>query len=196
MGTSTRVLFLIAVILAVGAAAPMSGADDGEAMPGTTVFLVRHAEALYPPPEDAPRNPPLNRLGRGRAAQLANLLLDAGITGILSTDLHRTLETARPLADSLSLEIERYDHRALPALAERLAATTGRFLVSGHSNTTPEMVRLLGGDPGEPIDEKTEFDRLYIVTMAPGRPVSTLLLHYGRPPGTWPPADPAALAEP
>ena len=162
----------------------------------TTVFLVRHAEALYPPPEEAPRNPPLNRLGRERAARLADVLQDAGITAILSTDLRRTLQTAGPLAERLGLEIETYDHRALPALADRLANTPGRFLVSGHSNTTPELVRLLGGEPGEPIEEKTEFDRLYVVTLAPGRPVSTLLLHYGEPPGTWPPADPAALAEP
>ena len=190
----------IRAVLLIPAAALLCGSSPAvaadEAAAGTTVFLVRHAEALYPPPEDAPRNPPLNRIGHRRAARLAQVLSDAGISGILSTDLHRTLQTAGPLAERLGLEIERYDHRALPALAQRLAATPGRFLVSGHSNTTPEMVRLLGGDPGEPIDEKTEFDRLYVVTLAPGRPVSTLLLHYGEPPGTWPPADPAALAEP
>jgi broad specificity phosphatase PhoE len=191
-----RTLSLLAAILVIGTTPLASATAESEPGPSTTVFLVRHAEALYPPPADAPRNPPLNRLGRARAAQLANVLGDTGLTGILSTDLNRTLATADPLAARLGLEIERYDHRALAALADRLRATPGRFLVSGHSNTTPQLVRLLGGDPGEPIDEKTEFDRLYVVTLAPGRPVSTVLLHYGSPPGDWPPADPAALAEP
>jgi broad specificity phosphatase PhoE len=170
---------------------PESAAEDA-----STVFLVRHAETLYPPPGDAPRDPPLNRLGRERASRLAEVLRDAGLTSILSTDLRRTRQTAGLLAERLGLEIEPYDPTALAALAARLAAAPGRILVSGHSNTTPELVRLLGGDPGGPIDEKTEFDRLYVVTFAPGQPPSTLLLHYGAPPGTWPPADPAALAEP
>lgn len=162
----------------------------------TTIFLVRHAETLYPPPEDAPRDPPLNRPGRERAARLAEVLRDAGITGILSTDVQRTLQTAGPLAERLGLEIELYDPAALPALAARLAAAPGRFLVSGHSNTTPELVRLLGGEPGAPIDERTEFDRLYVVALAAGSPPATILLHYGEPPGSWPPADPGALAKP
>lgn len=196
MQRSNRALFLIAAVLALGASLSAVGADEAVPLPSTTVFLVRHAEALYPPPEDAPRNPPLNRIGRERADRLADLLHDAGITAIVSTDLHRTLQTAGPLAERLGLEIELYDHRALAALAERLVATGGRILVSGHSNTTPEMVRLLGGEPGEPIDEKVEFDRLYVITLRPDRPAETLLLHYGEPPGTWPPADPAILAEP
>ena len=220
MRTRHRVLFVLVAILALGAAtsvllstgrpgangfvgplrsvaaSPASAADEPGAAPGTTVFLVRHAEPLHPPPESAPRNPALNRLGRERAERLAQVLGDAGIDGILSTDLHRTLQTAAPLAERLGLEVETYDHRELPELAERLRATPGRFLVSGHSNTTPELVRLLGGDPGEPIDEKTEFDRLYVVVLEPGREPVTLLLHYGEPPGQWPPPDPAALAEP
>jgi broad specificity phosphatase PhoE len=212
-----RVLFTAVAALALGTVLPalmagVSARGVGLLRPGlltaaafaeevaveqaTTVFLVRHGEALYPPPEDSPRNPPLNRLGRQHAAVLADTLADAGLTAILSTDLRRTLETAGPLAERLGLEIEIYDHRALAELAQRLRATPGRFLVSGHSNTTPELVRLLGGEPGRPIDEKAEFDRLYVVTLAPGRQPSTVLLHYGEPPGTWPPADPAALAEP
>ncbi len=194
-----------AVALAVASSLAVTACSTGISTPepesaaapaATTVFLVRHAETLYPPPEGAPRDPPLNRLGRERASRLAEVLRDAGLTGILSTDLRRTRQTAGPLAEHLGIEIEVYDHSALPALAARLAATPGRFLVSGHSNTTPEMVRLLGGEPGEPIDEQTEFDRLYVVTLAAGRPPSTVRLHYGTAPGTWPPANPTALAEP
>ncbi len=161
---------------------------DSSAPPApTVVFLVRHAEPVYPPPPDEPRNPPLNEVGRARAEQLAHVLQDAGITRIASTELHRTQQTAAPLAERLGLAVEPYDPNDLAGLAARLRAEPGRVLVSGHSNTTPELVRLLGGDPGEPIDEKTEFDRLYVVVLAPGRPPETTLLHYGAPPQPWPP---------
>ena len=58
--------------------------------------------------------------------------------------------------------------------------TGGRHLVVGHSNTTPSVVELLGGDPGSKI-EKTEYDRLYIVTIGADGAVSTLLIRYGAP---------------
>ena len=44
---------------------------------------------------------------------------------------------------------------------------------------TPELVGLLGGDAGAPIDEKVEYDRLYVVSIAPGEEVDTILLRYG-----------------
>ena len=90
------------------------------------------------------------------------LLADARIEFILSSDYHRTRDTVAPLAAALGIEVEIYDPRELPTLVERLGAREGRGVVVGHSNTTPALVELLGGDPGEPIDEM-EFDRLYIV---------------------------------
>jgi len=50
-------------------------------------------------------------------------------------------------------------------MAAKLKATPGRHLVVGHSNTTPQLTELLGGDGGEPIVEATEYDRLYVVKM-------------------------------
>jgi len=147
------------------------------------VYLVRHAEPVYPPPADAPHDPPLNAAGRERAQQLSHVLRDAGISRVLSTDLRRTTQTAGPLAERLGLTIEFYDPGALGVFAEELqAAASGSFLVAGHSNTTPQLVSALGGEPGAPIDEKTEFDRLYVVTLRPGRPPVTQHLRYGRPP--------------
>ena len=54
-----------------------------------------------------------------------------------------------------------------------------RILVAGHSNTTPKLVELLGGNPGPPIDEKTEYDRLYVVVLGADGAVTTTLLRYG-----------------
>jgi hypothetical protein len=41
-------------------------------------------------------------------------------------------------------------------------------------------VELLGGDPGYPIEELNEYDRLYILTIGKGK-VNTVLLRYGKP---------------
>ena len=55
----------------------------------------------------------------------------------------------------------------------------GIIAVSGHSNTTPALVKLLGGEPGVPIEEKTEYDRLYMVVLKNGQAVHSGLLRYG-----------------
>jgi len=147
----------------------------GAAPAQTIVYLVRHAE----PAMDGTSNPGLNMAGRERAHALVHVLEEAGITGVLSTDFNRTRETVTPLAQALGLQVEVYDHRALDALAERLKHTPGRFVVAGHSNTTPQLVSLLGGEPGEPINENYEFDRLYQVVIGADGSVTTTLLRYG-----------------
>ncbi len=156
--------------------APTTLASAEEA---TVVYLVRHAEKA----KDIPEDPRLISAGALRATELASILRDAGVDHLHSSDLLRTRRTAEPLADRLRLPLELYNPQDLPALAEKLLATQGRHLVSGHSNTTPELVRLLGGAPGEAIDEQGEYDRLYVVVIPPGGPVTTILLRYGEPYG-------------
>ena len=140
-----------------------------------TVFLLRHAEKA----DDGTSDPPLTLKGRDRAASLADLLEDAGITGIYSTDYKRTRQSVEPLADRLGLSLNMYDPQRLSDTAGLLKTLPGRHIVSGHSNTTPELVSLLGGDPGPPIVEAGENDRLYILTRHSDGRVTTLLLRYG-----------------
>lgn len=140
------------------------------------VFFVRHAEKV-----DASRDPALSAAGHARAERLAALLADAGVEHIHSSDFVRTRDTAAPLAEARGLEVERYDHRDLPALIARMREAGGRHLVVGHSNTTPAAVALLGGDPGPEIDEAREYDRLYLVTVAADGTVATVVLRYGAP---------------
>ena len=137
-----------------------------------TLFVLRHAEDF-----DEGRDPVLTEAGEARAEVLAGLLSDAQVEFILSSDYHRTRDTVAPLAAVLGLEVEIYDPRDLPALVEELGSRAGRGVVVGHSNTTPALVELLGGDPGEPIDEM-EFDRLYIVHTHPERETLTVRLRY------------------
>lgn len=175
--------WLAAGLLATIPCSPAPGlGQDAAARPGSgepsVIYLVRHAEKAPAAEAEDPRDPPLSEAGRRRAESLARLLGPSGVTAILSTELERTRATAEPLARALGLAIEPYDPRALDALAERLRDRAGRALVVGHSNTTPALVELLGGEPGEPIDEETEFDRLYLLFLHGGGPVTTVRLRY------------------
>jgi hypothetical protein len=38
---------------------------------------------------------------------------------------------------------------------------------------------MLGGEPGPAVDERGEYDRLYVVTVGPDGTVTTTLLRYG-----------------
>ena len=140
------------------------------------VYVVRHAERA----EDGTSDPPISEAGRERASLLGDMLRDAGVTHIHTTDLKRTRQTGAPLAERLNLALEVYDPKDLPAFAARLRATPGRHLVLGHSNTTPALVAALGGAPGDPIADN-EYDRLYVLVIPPVGPITTTLLRYGAP---------------
>lgn len=142
-------------------------------------YLVRHAEKM-PATEENPSDPSLSEEGQVRAQQLAQTLRAAGITHIYSSDFARTRETAQPLADVLGLTVEQYDASALQDFAASLITQTGRIVVVGHSNTTPALAEMLGGDPGEPITEE-EYDRLYALVKGAQGEVTTLSLRYGNP---------------
>jgi len=169
---------LIALLLLVVGALSCIAPDRRSAQPSeeVVVYLVRHAERA----EDGTDDPPISEEGRARAQLLAEMLRDAGVTHVHSTDYERTRSTARPLAADAGLDVTFYDPRDLTAFAEALLAAPGRHLVVGHSNTTPGLVEALGGDPGDPIEE-SEYDRLYIVTARAGVPASTVLLRFGAP---------------
>ncbi|MFK7961113.1 MAG: phosphoglycerate mutase family protein [Phycisphaerales bacterium] len=162
--------------------------------PVTTVFLVRHAE------KEAGRDPGLTAVGQKRAEALAALLRDAGVRAVHSTGYARTQQTAAPLAARLGLSVTEYDPRALGAVAEQLRAAGGTHVVVGHSNTTPALVGLLGGNPDPPIVEKTEFDRLEMVTISADGTVTSVRLRVGAEPAKQavepkPAASPAAAPD-
>jgi len=165
---------LLVTLLALGPAFSEAQIDAQEKT--TLVYLVRHAEKEATPEDD----PPLTPEGRERAELLANLLKHSGLTNIHSSSFERTRQTAQPVADSTGLEVQYYNHLNLAGLASALKQTPGRHLVVGHSNTTPAMVEFLGGDPGEPIDEATEYDRLYLLVLHSDEQVSTTVLRIVR----------------
>ena len=176
-------------ILVLGALL-LLGAATHQAAAGT-IWLVRHAEKAggdgknpgLTPAEKAGgggKDPGLTPAGKARAAALARMHEDAGIRQVYSTDFVRTRETAVPLAESAGVEVTLYDPSSPGELAERLkkqmAGTEAACLVVGHSNTIPDLVRRLGGDPAGEIGGD-EYDRLYQVVILPDGSVVSTLLH-------------------
>lgn len=147
-------------------------AEAGDAGQGTLVVIVRHAEKAAEPADD----PPLSATGQRRARRLAEMLADAGITGIYATQFRRTRQTAAPLAEARSLEVRVRPVTAagIEAHADSLAAEVladhagGVVLVVGHSNTVGVLVKAFSGRTVEPMAE-SDYERIYLVrSRSPG----------------------------
>ena len=137
------------------------------------VFLLRHAEKE----KDKSRDPKLTNEGKQRAKQLAKMLRDSQLNQIHSTNFERTKATVEPAAKQLELKVQIYAAKDPKSFVSQLKQTGGRHLVVGHSNTVPELVKLLGGDPGSEIDE-TEYDRFYVVSVDATGKTTTILMRF------------------
>lgn len=133
----------------------LGGAQETPAT--ATYYLLRHAEKA-----DSSADPPLSPEGEERARGLVRTLSGVGVTHLHSTDYRRTRQTLGSLAELTGLEVEIYNPRDLTGFAARLREMDGVHVVVGHSNTTPELAELLGGDPGPAMDE-SEYGRLYVL---------------------------------
>lgn len=134
------------------------------------IYLVRHAEK-----ESGGKDPELTEQGHGRAQNIAAILHKTGIANIFSSQYKRTMQTAHAVAQRTGVPVQAYDAAAPKQLVERVKSLDGVVLVVGHSNTLPELVRLLGGAPGADIADN-EYDRLYLLIAHPNGATATVLL--------------------
>jgi phosphohistidine phosphatase SixA len=138
-----------------------------------TVYLIRHAERADEPRQD----PPLNEKGALRSQELARVLGNANVKAIITSQFLRTKATAEPLAKKLNVAVTPISLSLNPAnprqIAEQSTAEVtnkilenggGSVLVIGHSNSIPDVIKMLGGDVTPVIDEK-KFDDLFVVTV-------------------------------
>jgi phosphohistidine phosphatase SixA len=183
MGKFTFIAILLA---ALGMLVP--DARDTAAQSPPVIYLVRHAET-----GGGGDDPALSPEGRARAARLARMLAGAGLTSVYTTDVARTRGTAGPVAEAAAVDVRTYEPTGLRELAAELRSRPGRHLVVGHSNTTPALVQLLGGDPGGPIAED-EYGRVYQLTLADDGTHTALLGYPGGFLAEPPPAPPAVEA--
>lgn len=125
-----------------------------------TLYLVRHAEKQ----SDGTPDPDLTMAGKDRAQKLASWLQDKDITDVWSSDFKRTRNTSEPLLKQLGFDLMIYNPDKLPDLAEQLLGNSNNAFVVGHSNTTPELARLLCKCAIADMDE-SEYDRLIVISV-------------------------------
>lgn len=154
--------YLLTITLVISSLLPLSisFAGDGD----FTVYLVRHGEKQL----DS-KNPALTKCGTKRASQLATTLEQANIEAVFSTSYKRTEQTAKPLADTLSLSVQPYSPRDLKTFAQQIKQQKQNVLIVGHSNTTPQLAGFISHQTVEPITEK-EYQMLYQVDFRNGVP--------------------------
>ena len=134
------------------------------------VFIVRHAEKQT---EGNEKEVPLSAAGQARAKRIAEMLRDAGIVAVYSTDTVRTLSTAAPLAAMMKVQPILYaaagaDGKVdLKPLAEKIRAYQGtrNVLVVGHSNTIAPLIEALGCSESVTV-AGSEYDGLWVVVPA------------------------------
>jgi len=182
----TKTLILISMVFAVAAVFCQPTVAQDEFKP-ITVFLIRHAER-----EDEPRqDPPLTSAGVARSMALARLLSNAGVKAIFTSQFTRTKQTAEPLATKLGITVTPFTLKSNPSnprqiAEESTAEVTNKILersgqsvlVVGHSNSIPDVIKMLGGDVVPTIDE-SKFDDLFIVTVYAKGKAKVVQLKYG-----------------
>lgn len=131
-----------------------------------TFYLIRHAEKDRSNPDDA--DPELNQKGLGRAMHWAEILKDANIDAIYSTDFNRTSMTAAPTSVKNNIDVQYYDPRTLDIEQLKVENTNKNVLIVGHSNTTPQLVNLLLGEEKYQSLDDSENGTLFIVKMVNG----------------------------
>ncbi|WP_438862728.1 SixA phosphatase family protein [Neptunicella sp.] len=135
-----------------------------------TLYFTRHAEKL----ESATSDPALSPKGLKRAKNLAKFLQDKNIKAVYSTDYKRTEQTAKPTAEQFELPIIVYKANELPTVAAMLNEQQQNALIVGHSNTTPMLVHLSGGE-AQSIDE-SRYGDVYAVTYSQQGPSTEKLM--------------------
>jgi broad specificity phosphatase PhoE len=161
---------LMTLALTLGAAASV--------VAQSTIFFTRHAERADSAPGRSPSmtsDPELSDAGRARAASLAAMLKDAGITAIYVTEYKRTQQTAAPLAKSLGVTPVVIKASDTAGLVAALRAGNGNALVIGHSNTIVDAIKALGIATDMTIGDD-EYDNLFVVSTA--TPAALVRLHY------------------
>jgi broad specificity phosphatase PhoE len=145
-------------ILAVGI---LSNCADAQRV----IYIVRHAE------KELTGDQPLTNAGKKRAQALADLLKNANIKAIYTSDALRTQQTAQPLATALSIAPETIDEGDAGKTYEEALHQhwNDAILIVGHSDTIQDLLRKWSANASIQI-APTDFSTLLVITPeAPGK---------------------------
>jgi broad specificity phosphatase PhoE len=126
-----------------------------------------------------------------RSQELVRLLSGAGIKAIYTSQFKRTKQTAEPLAAKLGLtattitlkpnlsDLRLISEESTAETVNKILSAPGEnVLLVGHSNSIPDVIKMLGGDVFPTIDER-KFDDLFIVTVYAKGKAKVTQIKYG-----------------
>jgi broad specificity phosphatase PhoE len=147
---------------------------QSEAPSGTTVIVVRHAEKV-----DNSEDPDLSETGRKRAERLAQILAEAEVAALFSSQYKRTRQTLLPLAEKFEVEISVVKASMTGQLIRRIRSEfTGKtIVVASHSDKVTEIIEALGGRSVGYLDH-SEYDSLFVTTLINHTKADVLKLKY------------------
>jgi broad specificity phosphatase PhoE len=109
---------------------------------------------------------------------------DAGIQAIITTQFVRTRATVEPLAIALGITPEivpdtgiRHATEVAAAILKGHAGQT--ILVVGHGHTVPAIMRALGVAAELPRLCESQYDLIFIISVAPPGPTRVVRARYG-----------------
>jgi 2,3-bisphosphoglycerate-dependent phosphoglycerate mutase len=121
------------------------------------IFMVRHADR----PKTGANTDTLTEAGHKRAGDLKHALALANIDTIYVTEFRRTHLTADSLRRT-GIPQAQYASSDSAALVTRLMGYKDRrFLIAGHSNTVPKLIKACGCTPPSNLIPDNEFDNLF-----------------------------------
>lgn len=159
-------LFLLTALVGCASMATVKYSPPGTT---TTIILTRHADR-------DPLAAALNEKGHVRAEALVKTVGGMPITEIYSPDMKRNLDTARPLAKHLGIEIN-----VVPIAMRQLATTIltehpGEVVIwVGNKNNLRDIFEFLGGEGAAPI----VYGDLYIMEIQESGDPTVTRLRYG-----------------
>ncbi len=129
----------------------------------STYYFIRHAEKDMSDPENV--DPELNQAGLGRAMHWAEILKDVPLDAVYTTDFERTAMTAAPTAVKNDINVQYYEPENLNIEQFKKDNLGKNVLVVGHSDTTPNFVNQLIGEPKYAQMKDDDNGSLFIVQV-------------------------------
>ncbi|WP_298777595.1 histidine phosphatase family protein [uncultured Polaribacter sp.] len=138
----------------------------------TTYYLIRHSEKDRT--DKTNKNPNLNSDGLERAKKWAEHFKNIDLDAVYSTKFNRTMQTAKPTAESKNLKIINYNPRKMYDSIFQKNTKGKTVLIVGHSNTTPAFVnKIIGVKKYKNIDDN-DNSSLFIVTLSNDKKTSEI----------------------
>ena len=163
---STLTLSLLGSMVSCATSPTVSQSNPGTT---TTIILTRHGD------RDAFAED-LNEKGRARAQALVEAVADMNVTAIYSPEHKRNLDTARPVAEHLGLEINVVPAKVYQVVTTMLTEHPGEVVLwVGNKGNLTEMYSLLKGDGPPPIN----YGDLFIMVIKDKGEPDITKLRYG-----------------